>query len=182
MKFENEWIKNNRESKKKEIELIEEMDNEWIREQRMKYLEEELPKAYVRIQEWERCKQKMGEWFMFENEMGKARGKYKHSYTEYGALRGGNNGDEGMFSEEVIQRCREVRVESLIDSKIINAGNGRLKCLCPFHEEKTPSFVIYSDNSWFCFSCRVSGRNAITFVIRKYNFSFPKAVGFLKKL
>ncbi len=40
--------------------------------------------------------------------------------------------------------------------------------LCPFHNEKTPSFVVYPDTqSFYCFGCGAAG-DVIGFV-RKYN-------------
>ncbi len=40
--------------------------------------------------------------------------------------------------------------------------------LCPFHNEKTPSFVVYPDTqSFYCFGCGAAG-DVINFV-RKYN-------------
>ena len=37
-------------------------------------------------------------------------------------------------------------------------GNGRWKCLCPFHDEDSPSFTIYpEDNHFFCFGCKRRG-------------------------
>lgn len=38
------------------------------------------------------------------------------------------------------------------DTPLIKAGSW-LKALCPFHNEKTPSFTIYADNHAFCFGC-----------------------------
>ena len=45
------------------------------------------------------------------------------------------------FLEELKQRCD---IESLISSYVLLKRAGRnLKGLCPFHSEKTPSFVVY---------------------------------------
>lgn len=47
---------------------------------------------------------------------------------------------------------------------------------CPFHHEKTPSLGTYqNDRRWKCFGCGESG-DAITFVMRLYNLSFPQAI------
>ena len=60
-------------------------------------------------------------------------------------------------------------------AKLEPTGKG-FKCLCPFHREKTPSFHIYTDmNSFYCFGCGVSG-NAITFLMKKENYSYSDAV------
>src|SRR6516164_8269588 len=48
--------------------------------------------------------------------------------------------------------------------------------LCPFHHEKTPSFYVVEDKSFFhCFGCGVHG-DAIGFVMRSYNLDFIEAI------
>jgi DNA primase len=43
------------------------------------------------------------------------------------------------------------------------SGYGRLIGLCPFHNEKTPSFVIYPEGRFYCFGCKEHG-DAIDFI------------------
>ncbi|WP_099204361.1 DNA primase [Scatolibacter rhodanostii] len=51
--------------------------------------------------------------------------------------------------------------------------------LCPFHNEKTPSFNIYTDNgSFYCFGCQAGG-DVITFVMKIENLDYMEAVRFL---
>ncbi len=51
--------------------------------------------------------------------------------------------------------------------------------LCPFHNEKTPSFSVSMEKGMFrCFGCGTSG-NAITFIKRHQKLSFPEAIRFL---
>lgn len=51
--------------------------------------------------------------------------------------------------------------------------------LCPFHNEKTPSFNIYPENgSFYCFGCGVGG-DVITFVRRIENLDYMEAVRLL---
>lgn len=53
------------------------------------------------------------------------------------------------------------------------------KALCPFHPEKTPSFIVSPDRkSWHCFGCGAGG-DAISFVMRYENMEFPEALKFL---
>jgi len=75
-----------------------------------------------------------------------------------------------------------VRERSAIDEvvgeylQLRNAGGGSLKGLCPFHDEKTPSFnVTPARGLWYCFSC-ADGGDVIKFVERIDNLSFPEAV------
>ncbi len=57
-----------------------------------------------------------------------------------------------------------------------NAGGGNLKGLCPFHEEKTPSFnVTPSRGYWYCFGC-AEGGDVITFVRKLEHLSFAEAI------
>ncbi|HEV7209357.1 MAG TPA: DNA primase [Mycobacteriales bacterium] len=57
-----------------------------------------------------------------------------------------------------------------------NAGGGRLKGLCPFHEEKTPSFNVNPSLGFYhCFGCGKSG-DVISFVQETEALSFVEAV------
>jgi DNA primase len=56
------------------------------------------------------------------------------------------------------------------------AGADAFKALCPFHDEKTPSFnVTPSRGLWYCFSC-TEGGDVIKFVQRIDNLGFAEAV------
>lgn len=51
--------------------------------------------------------------------------------------------------------------------------------LCPFHNEKTPSFNIFPENgSFYCFGCGAGG-DVITFVRRIENLDYMEAIRFL---
>lgn len=51
--------------------------------------------------------------------------------------------------------------------------------LCPFHNEKSPSFSVSRDKQmYYCFGCGAGG-NVYTFLMEYENFSFPEAVRFL---
>jgi DNA primase len=48
--------------------------------------------------------------------------------------------------------------------------------LCPFHQEKTPSFHVKPDRQYFyCFGCKENG-NAIDFVMKRYRVEFKEAL------
>src|SRR5580693_4384911 len=75
-----------------------------------------------------------------------------------------------------------VRERSAIDEvvgeylQLRNAGGGSLKGLCPFHDEKTPSFnVTPARGLWYCFSC-ADGGDVIKFVEKVDSLSFPESV------
>jgi DNA primase len=57
-----------------------------------------------------------------------------------------------------------------------SAGGGSLKGLCPFHEEKTPSFnVTPARGLWYCFSC-AEGGDVIAFMRKIDSLGFTEAV------
>ena len=48
--------------------------------------------------------------------------------------------------------------------------------LCPFHNEKTPSFSVSPNKQmYYCFGCGAGG-NVITFVMEYENYTFPEAL------
>ena len=54
------------------------------------------------------------------------------------------------------------------------------KGLCPFHTEKTPSFVVFpGTQSWHCFGACATGGDIFGFLMRKENMDFPEALRFL---
>jgi DNA primase len=56
------------------------------------------------------------------------------------------------------------------------AGGSRLKGLCPFHQEKTPSFNVDVDKGYYkCFGCGKAG-DAISFVRETEQLSFTEAI------
>ena len=51
------------------------------------------------------------------------------------------------------------------------------ECCCPFHQEKTPSFIVDTrKQTWFCYGACQEGGNAIRFLMRYKGLSFPEAV------
>jgi DNA primase len=60
--------------------------------------------------------------------------------------------------------------------QLSNAGGGNLKGLCPFHDEKTPSFNITPANGmWYCHGCGEGG-DVITFIEKIEHLSFAETV------
>ncbi len=85
----------------------------------------------------------------------------------------------GRINDEDIALVRErARIDDVVGSYVTlrNAGGGSLKGLCPFHDEKTPSFqVTPARGLFYCFGCGEGG-DVITFMQKIDNLSFTEAV------
>ena len=85
----------------------------------------------------------------------------------------------GRIRDEDIATVRERSPIDEVASEYLqlrSAGGGSLKGLCPFHDEKTPSFNITPARGlWYCFSC-ADGGDVIKFIEKIDNLSFPEAV------
>jgi DNA primase len=85
----------------------------------------------------------------------------------------------GRISAQDIAEVRDrVRIDEVISEHVTlrSAGAGSLKGLCPFHEERSPSFhVTPSKGLYYCFGCGEGG-DAIDFLMAMDHLSFTEAV------
>lgn len=82
------------------------------------------------------------------------------------------------LSDSFLEQLRaNTDIESVISPYVNLRRRGKnLVGLCPFHNEKTPSFTVYPENgSFYCFGCGVGG-DVITFVRRMENLDYIEAV------
>jgi len=80
--------------------------------------------------------------------------------------------------EDVIEEIRsQVNIVDVVSQFVQLKQSGKnLFGLCPFHEERTPSFSVSEDKQIFhCFSCGRGG-NVFKFLMELQNISFPEAV------
>ena len=81
------------------------------------------------------------------------------------------------FLDELVERSDIVDVVSQYVQLTKKGGN--LFGLCPFHNEKTPSFSVSPDKQiYHCFGCGKGG-GVVSFIMSIENLSFPDAVRFL---
>ncbi len=85
----------------------------------------------------------------------------------------------GRIRDSDIAELRDrTRIDELIGEYVAlrRAGAGSLKGLCPFHDEKTPSFTVRPSHGTFhCFGCGASG-DAVAFVMQQEMIGFVEAV------
>ncbi len=84
----------------------------------------------------------------------------------------------GVFKKENLETLREKidLIEVLSSYLQLRPAGATYKALCPFHEEKTPSFVVQrTDSHYHCFGCGAHG-DAIAFLMSYLKMSFVEAV------
>jgi DNA primase len=85
----------------------------------------------------------------------------------------------GLIRDDDIAEVREkARIEEVVSSYVTlkHAGGGSQKGLCPFHDEKSPSFNVNpSKNVFHCFGCGEGG-DVIAFLMKIDGIGFSEAV------
>ena len=85
----------------------------------------------------------------------------------------------GRIREEDIAEVREkAPIDDVVSSYVTlrNAGGGSQKGLCPFHDEKSPSFHVTPARQFFhCFGCQEGG-DVFTFLMKIDGITFVEAV------
>ncbi|WP_163542118.1 DNA primase [Occultella kanbiaonis] len=85
----------------------------------------------------------------------------------------------GLIRREDIAAVRErARIEEIVGQHVTlrSAGVGSMKGLCPFHDERTPSFHVRPQlGLWHCFGCDEGG-DVISFVQKIDHLTFAEAV------
>ncbi len=84
----------------------------------------------------------------------------------------------GLYREESLNALRDKidLVEVLSSHVQLKRAGAAYKALCPFHEEKTPSFVLQAgDDHYHCFGCGAHG-DAIAFLMNHLKMTFVEAV------
>ena len=82
------------------------------------------------------------------------------------------------YSDDLIEevRARNDIVEVISDHVRLQKKGSTYFGLCPFHNEKTPSFSVSPGKQmYYCFGCGAGG-NVITFEMQYENFTFPEAL------
>ncbi|HEY8415691.1 MAG TPA: CHC2 zinc finger domain-containing protein, partial [Thermaerobacter sp.] len=87
------------------------------------------------------------------------------------------------LDEHVIEeiRARVDIVEVISDYVPLRRAGKNFVGLCPFHQERTPSFTVSPDKQMFyCFGCQTGG-DVFTFLMKREGWSFPEAVAELAR-
>lgn len=83
-----------------------------------------------------------------------------------------------MISQELKDRIREANdiVDIISQYVSLKQAGKTFKGLCPFHQEKTPSFIVNPDKQFYhCFGCGAGG-DVFEFMMRKEGLSFMEAL------
>ena len=88
-----------------------------------------------------------------------------------------------MIQSETVGKILDaVRIEEVVgDFVTLKKSGANYMACCPFHNEKTPSFVVSpSKGIYKCFGCGESG-TAVGFVMKHENLSYAEALKYLAK-
>lgn len=86
-----------------------------------------------------------------------------------------------FYPDEVIEEVRERNdiVDVISNYVKLKRSGSNYVGLCPFHNEKTPSFSVSGNKQmYYCFGCGAGG-NVFTFIMEYENFSFVESVKYL---
>ncbi|WP_055550277.1 DNA primase [Streptomyces sp. NBRC 110028] len=85
----------------------------------------------------------------------------------------------GRINDDDVKAVRDaVPIDAVVSEylQLRNAGGGNLKGLCPFHDEKSPSFQISpSKGLYYCFGCQEGG-DTVDFVMKIDHLSFAETI------
>lgn len=82
------------------------------------------------------------------------------------------------YEERIVDEVQSLNdIVEIVSNYLPLKRSGRtFKALCPFHEEKTPSFIVHPEKQIFhCFGCGAGG-NVFSFLMRYENLNFPEAL------
>ncbi|MEU7135356.1 DNA primase [Streptomyces sp. NPDC046261] len=85
----------------------------------------------------------------------------------------------GRINDDDVRAVRDaVPIDAVVSEylQLRNAGGGNLKGLCPFHDEKSPSFQVSpAKGLFFCFGCQEGG-DTVDFIMKIDHLSFAETI------
>ncbi|MBT2383572.1 DNA primase [Streptomyces sp. ISL-11] len=85
----------------------------------------------------------------------------------------------GRINDDDVKAVRDaVPIDAVVSEylQLRNAGGGNLKGLCPFHDEKSPSFQVSpAKGLFYCFGCQEGG-DTVDFVMKIDHLSFAETI------
>lgn len=88
-----------------------------------------------------------------------------------------------MIPESIIEEIKSKNeISDVISAYVtLKRAGSNMQGLCPFHNEKSPSFTVFpATQSFYCFGCGAGG-DAVTFIRKTENLDYAEAVRFLAK-
>lgn len=89
--------------------------------------------------------------------------------------------NSGFSTQWLYELKQKNDIVSIVGKYIrLEKKGGKYWACCPFHNEKTPSFVVSEDGFFYCFGCKESG-DVISFIMKYESCDFGQAIEILAK-
>lgn len=165
---------NGKDTKERIRELISEVDSVWGKARRKEYLNSLIGEVVKELNELQRDYEQSfnndeayGNRAILTYAIDDIEGTKRKYEAELKAL---NSNGKIISLFDKVQVAKERKFEEFLELK-------RGKALCPFHEDRNPSFSV-KDEHGHCFGCGWSG-DIIDFVMTSKEFAFSEAISFL---
>jgi hypothetical protein len=81
------------------------------------------------------------------------------------------------ISDKTIQDIKLVsNVDVIVQYTALKRHGGEYRGLCPFHDERTPSFYVHPKKGYKCFGCDAKGFDAVSFIMNYEKKAYPEAL------
>lgn len=185
-KIEKEWKKEIRESHDIFVKEYVQENTDWVKERRLEFLENEWQRTLSDMLLSKKILDKSDEkdWFFDFIEEVFLKLEIKKGRRVLNEIEMYKNEKlisayENSLSPEEIEDAHNADCSEFVEIKK-KSGNNSFS-LCPFHNEKTPSFCCFKNGRYKCFGCGEAG-DAIDLVMKLHNSSFFEAVKMINKI
>lgn len=158
---------------------------EWVAERRMEYLNYQIIDRCKKIFHWLQYYSNNPDdsWWneaIAESVIAPLRAEIEKMEREIGHYQNPTPIDYNQrLTKSNVEEAKNTPISDVFNGQLVKRGRLMLG-LCPFHADKTPSFVVYEDqNSWWCYGCNKGG-DVISYVMIDQGLNFIESVKYLK--
>ena len=162
------------------VEAFPEKEYERLLNRNIKRIEDSIPDFTENIETIDReyVNDEFTRWFFKQIADFYIDKQIKESYKRLTSLKKIYNLKNKNHIQYDVESIKKIPIEAIYEFQKIYSFGKKKKAICPFHDEDTPSFIIYPENTFYCFGCHKGG-DVIKFIQYKYGLSFFDAIKFI---